>query len=144
MFKTLGHTAVAAWICAALFASPILTAMECRRCCSQASPDRAATSCHANAKDQASLPACCRHHTTAKPLEQRDQCPACPKCEAKRPSPAVTGGNTGWKLPVLMAFTVPSHASEVLAGLGTCWEGGREIIDRATPPPRVLFCTWRE
>lgn len=144
MFRAWGQTAVAAWICAALFASPILAAIECRQCCQLGATDQDAANCPLQARRQASLPTCCQKHAAPKPLQQRDTCPLCPKCEAKRPSLAVVLSDSAWKRPVLTEFAVPFRIVNDLAIGPRSRDGGREIVDCAAPPPRVLFCTWRE
>lgn len=147
MFRMLWQTAVAAWICAALFVSPIVAALECRRCCSSMDAVGVTATCTTNEESRAAVPACCHQDSSSStPLgSQSSSCPSCPKCEAKRPNPAVSSSDSIWKLPVPAAILVPFLTVDDLGGSPMFAEGTREVVDRAKPPPpRVLFCTWRE
>lgn len=133
MYRVLWQIAFAGWISAALTVSPVLAAMQCRVCCdSERSAPTEAT------------PACCAAHAKTAATETSDPCPTCPKCEAQRPNPAVTGQSWDWKPPVEavpVGWTDPADAR--FEWISTI-DSGRSFVDRAAPPPRVLFCTWQK
>lgn len=140
VFRSVCHILVAGWIAAALTVSPVLAAMQCRLCCDSTATIAAAT--------PAPHPACCpqhlgsKSHAEAKLRESRDPCPACPKCESQRLSPAVVSGPSDGKPPLLAILPGRLLPRDAVTELSSVLDFGREIIDRATPPPRVLFCTW--
>lgn len=139
MYRMWWHITVAGWISAALTVSPLLAAMQCRLCCG----DRLAAVVEAE-----SVPPCCAHHTkdacpqTAN-AESTPSCPSCPKCDAYRPIPATAGDSWTWMPPVL-AVTLDKPLHTVISEFASVLNPGRVFVDRAMPPPRVLFCTWQK
>ena len=138
--RQLALTVCSAWISAVLFVAPVLAALECRRCCGIGDVPEA-TACHSAPAGHA----CCENCEAGRPSEPESSsgpCHDCPKCEAKRPVPAVIGGGDVWKLPVLAVSMLPSVVPVDFApwSATACLE--RNLFVRAEPPPRVLFCTW--
>lgn len=133
MHRALWQITVAGWISAALTVSPVLAAMQCRTCCDSS---RSAT-------EEAAAP-CCAEHAQPKATEAREPCPTCPKCDARRPHPAVTAPSSDWKPPVLAVTGDWPQPFPVRTELIAALDSGRSFVDRAMPPPRVLFCTWQK
>jgi hypothetical protein len=130
------------WVALTLSAAPLLAAFECRECCDFGEPVAARAACPAATSED--LPECCRQHAASNPIEPRNQCPQCPVCEAKRPAPAIAGKNSSWKPPFAAVDSLAAVSVERPQPANVAWSSGREIIDRATPPPRVLFCSWQK
>lgn len=140
MFRHLMQMMLASWVAAVLTVSPLVAALECQQCCGALSVAR--PSCSSEAEE--SVPACCQGKSTA-PEQAPGRCDHCPKCELKRPLTAMVSGSFDWKLPtdfVTAILPPPADATALVEqALGSARE---EAIDLGTPPPRVLFCCWRE
>lgn len=138
--------AVAAWMSAAMFVSPLVASLECHRCCYAQSTESPA-SCRVHHTPDTSLPTCCASHRAANPSiksETCPSCPSCPKCEARRPSPALASSLQSWKLPVEFVLPLPRMLIDEIANDRSMRHHDRQVFDRSAPPLRVLFCTWQE
>jgi hypothetical protein len=140
VLRSLALTACAAWLSAVLFVSPIVAAIECRQCCSSAIGSSETATGHAPAQRVS----CCGDAVPLKSSQSPERCPNCPKCLSKRPAPATVSNAKGRTFPSLAGVIVPSRLLENLATDRAPIDFGRDIVDKATPPPRILFCTWRE
>ncbi len=134
--------ALVCWVALTLSAAPLLAAFECRECCDFGEPVAARATCHAATAED--LPDCCRQHAAPAPIEPRNQCPQCPVCEAKRPTPAIAGRGFSWKPPLIAVDALAAPIVKLPQPAEAAWSSSREILDRATPPLRVLFCSWQE
>jgi hypothetical protein len=143
MYRNLVQAMLACWIAAVLTVSPLLAALECRQCCgpmSAASADDHV--CTHEAKSE--TPVCCQGESKA-PAQEPGRCDHCPKCELKRPLTAMVSGSFDWKLPTDFVTAILPPPADTVALLTQALESARaETIDLGTPPPRILFCCWRE
>jgi hypothetical protein len=143
VLRSLALTACAAWLSAVLFVSPILAAIECRQCCSSPIGSSETATGHAPAQRVS----CCGDAVPLKSPQSPERCPNCPncpKCLSKRPAPATVSNAKGRAFHLLAGVIVPSPLLDNLATDRAPFDFGRDIVDKATPPPRILFCTWRE
>lgn len=133
--RAVWQIAVAGWISAALTVSPVLAAMQCQVCCNIGSLP---------CSEAAPPPSCCAKHAPSQAAEPRGQCPSCPQCDSQRPNPAVPVSLLDWKPPVAVAVDAWPVQTEWPCDFSLALDSGRLFVDRAMPPPRVMFCTWRK
>ena len=132
-----------AWTTAVLFAAPIVAALECRSCCQPALTPPAATCQHS-----ATVLPCCAAHadptiTQTESAGSPLQCPTCPRCDARRPTPATAQIASLWKLPTdSVGVTLTSMVAISADPVVRC-AAMRRNSQHSPPPTRIMHCSWQ-